>query len=529
MCCQELGCCKKNIFGVQLQRRHRVTCPTPDCCDGLMTSTQSCAETWSVLLLESARTGESSLLDLLAQYVQPVPVTLRCNSCKGSRQGQQQVSIESMGSALVLGFPRAGALDAEGVQHHHRGRVVCQQDLTFAGKDFQLSALIEHISGSTDARYGHFVTWVRKSTGWTRFDDLSVEKKPDLPEQVYANVVLAFYCAAALLPSSEQPGCCESLKSAEKTGSSAKGSSVHELGEEPELQAPPPTSNEDAREACQNLAQAGCMAEATASSKPSASLGGLLPQGCDGHLEFEEAVENLLAAYSGGTSTVLEELRSLPLFSCEVAEATWEDLCQRLRVSVQEDAKQSLVAADAAQLPTPLWRTTFFPLAVLFEAWSRTTGLPAIFHTDSFYSLVGSLLNKHISYDVAGFPARARCWAVGTAFPGSGKSPTLEPLKQALLEVLLEMPELAPGLPADGFHVQPVGTHAAAVDRLRSTGGYQVIGAGEGGPVLCPAWPSSATWTQSTHINWQRYLDSATGKAAPNVWGELKGHVLQQG
>ena len=70
-----------------------------------------------------------------------------------------------MGSALVLGFPRAGALDAEGVQHRHRGRVVCQQDLTFAGKDFQLSALIEHISGSTDARYGHFVTWVRKSTG----------------------------------------------------------------------------------------------------------------------------------------------------------------------------------------------------------------------------------------------------------------------------------------------------------------------------------------------------------------------------
>ena len=245
--------------------------------------------------------------------------------------------------------------------------------------------------------------------------------------------------------------------------------------------------------------------------------------------EYNLAVENLLAAYSGGTSTVLEELRSLPLFSCEVAEATWEDLCQRLRVSVQEYAKQSLVAADAVQLATPLWRTTFFPLAVLFEAWSRTTGLPAIFYTDSFYSLVGSLLSKHMSYDVAGFPARARCWAVGTASPGSGKSPTLEPLKQALLEVLLEMPELAPGLPADGFHVQPVGTRAAAVDRLRSTGGYQVIGAGEGGPVLCPAWPSSATWTQSTHINWQRYLDSATGKAAPNVWGELKGHVLQQG
>ena len=88
-------------------------------------------------------------------------------------------------------------------------------------------------------------------------------------------------------------------------------------------------------------------------------------------------------------------------------------------------------------------------------------------------------------------------------------------LEAALLEVMAEMPSLAPGEPSDGFHVQPIGTHAAAVDRLRCTHGYQFIGAAEGGPVLCPAWVSSGSWTQSTHINWQRYLDAATGGGVP--------------
>ena len=84
--------------------------------------------------------------------------------------------------------------------------------------------------------------------------------------------------------------------------------------------------------------------------------------------------------------------------------------------------------------------------------------------------------------------------------------------KEALRGVMLEM---APGLPADGFHIQPIGTHAAAVDRLRTTNGYQFLGASEGGPILCPAWPSNQTWTQATHVNWQRYLDTATGGPVP--------------
>ncbi|CAE7877999.1 unnamed protein product, partial [Symbiodinium microadriaticum] len=67
-------------------------------------------------------------------------------------------------------------------------------------------------------------------------------------------------------------------------------------------------------------------------------------------------------------------------------------------------------------------------------------GLPTLFYIDSFFALLASLLNKHVSYNAAGFDVRARYWAVGTASPGSGKSTALDPMKEALLEVLWEDP-----------------------------------------------------------------------------------------
>eukprot|EP00438_Fugacium_kawagutii_P024089 Skav218388 [mRNA] locus=scaffold3482:8652:12922:- [translate_table: standard] len=156
----------------------------------------------------------------------------------------------------------------------------------------------------------------------------------------------------------------------------------------------------------------------------------------------------------------------------------------------------------------PLWRTCFFPLAVLFEAWGRSTGLPTIFYLDAFYTLLSSLLHKSITYQVANFHCRARYWAVGTAAPGSGKSPALEPLKRALLEVLRESPDLAPGKNMDGFHVQPIGTHLAAVDRLRHTTGYQYFGASEGGPILCSPPPGDS-------VQWETAVDRSKRRAAP--------------
>jgi hypothetical protein len=58
--------------------------------------------------------------------------------------------------------------------------------------------------------------------------------------------------------------------------------------------------------------------------------------------------------------------------------------------------------------------------------------------------------------------------------------------------------------------------HAASVLRLQSTGGYLVIAAGEGGPLLCPTWATAGAWNQTTHINLQRYLDASY--AGPIHW-----------
>lgn len=236
-----------------------------------------------------------------------------------------------------------------------------------------------------------------------------------------------------------------------------------------------------------------------------------LKQACvDGEAELDDAVRRVLEAFERGRD-VEAVLQNLPLFSKEILEADFGMLRERLSTVVPQYVESNITGSDAVHLACPLWRTCFFPLAVLFEAWSRTTGLPTIFYVDAFYTLVSSLLKKTITYRVANFECRARYWAVGTAAPGSGKSPALEPLKKALLQVLNELPDLAPGKNYDGFHVQPVGTHIAAVDRLRHTDGYQFFGASEGGPVLCPSWPASSTWNQGTHVNWQRYLDAATG------------------
>ena len=162
-----------------------------------------------------------------------------------------------------------------------------------------------------------------------------------------------------------------------------------------------------------------------------------------------------------------------------------------------------------------IWQASFLPLAVLVEAWSRATGLPALFYMDAFHGLLLGLLHKDITTDVAGFKCRSRYWAVGTAQPGSGKSPAVDPMVEALQEVLEQHPDLAAGEAWDKFHICDPKTHCATVDKLRDADGYLTVVAGEGGPLLCPSWPSSATWNQTTHVNLQRFLNSANGGSVP--------------
>lgn len=104
---------------------------------------------------------------------------------------------------------------------------------------------------------------------------------------------------------------------------------------------------------------------------------------------------------------------------------------------------------------------------------------------------------------------------MGTAQPGSGKSPALDAIVDCLGRVLSQHSDSAPGHRWDKFHIFEAMTHCAAVDKLKLTDGYGTIVAGEGGPLLCPSWPVSSTWNQTTHLNLARFLDSAHGGAVP--------------
>ena len=205
----------------------------------------------------------------------------------------------------------------------------------------------------------------------------------------------------------------------------------------------------------------------------------------------------------------------MPASSPVVSDVTFPELLERFRGTLQLRNRTPVSSSDAVKVALPLWRTTHYGIAVLMEAWSRSTGIPTAFYVDSFWSLASSIFHKDLSAAIAGFETRARYWVVGAADPGSGKSPAMEPMRDALLAAMAQNRSLAPGGIADGFHTQAAGTHAAAVDRLRRTQGYEMIAAAEGGPLLCPSWASSAAWNQTTHINLQRYLDAAYGGAVP--------------
>ncbi|CAE6960638.1 RPL15 [Symbiodinium sp. CCMP2592] len=230
----------------------------------------------------------------------------------------------------------------------------------------------------------------------------------------------------------------------------------------------------------------------------------------EGSRSFESAVENLLEAFEKGED-VLPVLAALRAQSPEVASCSFEEIQCTLPQLLRAYETDRLSSEEAVRLQYPLWRCQFYPMAVLFEAWSRTTGLPSVFYHDAFSSLLTSILHKDIGVDLAGFRSRSRYWSCGTAQPGGGKTPALEPMLQMLQAAMAKLPHFAPGSEADAFHVVEPMTHAAAIAKLKDTDGYGVIAAGEGGPILCPAWPSSGTWTQNTHINLQRLLNSAQG------------------
>ncbi len=111
------------------------------------------------------------------------------------------------------------------------------------------------------------------------------------------------------------------------------------------------------------------------------------------------------------------------------------------------------------------------------------------------------------------FPADGLYWVADTADPGSGKSPAVDPVREALKQVLTAHPDLAAGTVGAQFHTQQGTTHAVALARLQVTSGSLLVMCAEAGPLLRPAWPASSKWDQTYYLNLQRFLDAANGGA----------------
>ena len=113
-----------------------------------------------------------------------------------------------------------------------------------------------------------------------------------------------------------------------------------------------------------------------------------------------------------------------------------------------------------------------------------------------------------------------------TAEPGSGKSPAVDPIVNVLFDVLSSMPDLAPGTPVNRLHMQERTTHSFAFDRLRVADGYLFVASGEAGPLLCASLATNMTWNQTSHMNLQKFLDSANGSRF--MWGTMFDRTLQK-
>ena len=106
----------------------------------------------------------------------------------------------------------------------------------------------------------------------------------------------------------------------------------------------------------------------------------------------------------------------------------------------------------------------FLPLAVLFEAWSRTTGTPTVFYIGSFAALLLGLINKDIAVDVAGFPCQSRYWAVGMGVARA----QLWTQWWSVCGKFSAATMILSGKPWDTFHIFKPMTHCAAIDKLKT-------------------------------------------------------------
>ena len=456
---------------------------------------------WSLNLHVNTGNDRTSLEALLLQYetVEQLAVDAHCPGCGEvcpAWKGEEAKLLPEVECAVIC--LTRHAYDATTCAFTKCMRPVSiPMRLQLDGRPFVFAACAVHMGATVHC--GHYVAWLWENDHYKRVSSGHASLHQDLGDGAEQNATMLFYRRdASRAVRSDAPADALDLQSTSDklkdsatevatgkalAGATQAGSVLREVDVHEEKPGAEPVQDIAAR----------CRRE-------------------DTWPRFTEDVEETLRIFQTGGNCV-DFLSRLPAY---LENASMQSNANT--VGMVEAAARILEWAptkvdDLVKQQTQLWKCCPYPLVVLFEAYSRATGIPTVFYWDSFLVFFSSLIHRDVAVHVGGFQQRARYWVAGTAQPGTGKSPALEPFRKILIDVLRTHADLAPGVASDNFHVQQASTHAAAVHRLRCTEGYQIICSGEGGPLLCPTWASNSTWNQGTHINLQRYLDTAYGSA----------------
>ena len=222
-------------------------------------------------------------------------------------------------------------------------------------------------------------------------------------------------------------------------------------------------------------------------------------------------VQELLRRFESGESC-LSFLSSLPAYvECSGQPSTLSETDAWLEATAASMATEHVNSKARLDMLPYLADTTYYPLFVLCEAAADASGMPVEFLLDSFVAVAHSLLNKHFHVQLGQFESRSRYWVVGTAEPGVGKSPALDPIMQMLLEVARENASLMPSVAADDFHYMQSSTTATAVDKLRTCDGYLCLYTGEAGRCLDLAFATGGKADAGKCVDLTYFLDAAHG------------------
>ena len=235
---------------------------------------------------------------------------------------------------------------------------------------------------------------------------------------------------------------------------------------------------------------------------------GIVLQGQD---RLDSDVQELLRRFEAGESCE-GFLMTLPDYvQASGAPSTFLETDAWLEQTINAMATEHVNSKARLEMMPYLADTTYYPLMVLCDAAAEAGGMPLEFLLDSLTAVAHSLLNKHFHVKLGQFESRSRYWVVGTAEPGVGKSPALDPIMQLLFDVAREHATLMPGTATDDYHYMQSSTTAAAVDKLRACEGYLCLYTGEAGRCLDLAFASGGKTDATKVVDLTYFLDAAHG------------------